>query len=105
MTRLWYFCISATFLWRARLQCKDFVKFRDVNSNRRVEMTVMDAPETDVAPLPPDEYGTEVLCASWNPAASVVAESRAHAMREAPGELSAGEAESFLHQFYRCDGS
>lgn len=65
----------------------------------------MDAPDTNVAPLPADEYGAEVLCANWTPAASAVAESRAHAARETPGELSAGEAESFLHHFYRCDGS
>lgn len=62
----------------------------------------MDAPDSHAAPLPPDEYGTEVLCASWNPAASAVAETHGHASRERPGDLSAGEAESFLLQFYRC---
>jgi len=66
----------------------------------------MDAPENrNVAPLPPDEYGTEVLCASWNPAASAVAEPRAHVVRDGRADLSAGEAESFLNQYYRFQGS
>lgn len=66
----------------------------------------MDAPDNkNVAPLPPDEYGTEVLCASWNPAASAVAEQRAHAVRDGPADLSAGEAELFLNQYYRSQGS
>jgi hypothetical protein len=65
----------------------------------------MSAPEAPVAPLPPDEYGTEVLCASWNPAASAVAEPSHPGLREARVDLSAGEAESFLDQFYRSQGA
>jgi hypothetical protein len=68
-------------------------------------MIAMDAPDMNAPPLPSEEYGTEVLCASWNPAASAVAEPRGPASREARADLSAGEAESFLSQFYRCQGS
>ena len=65
----------------------------------------MNAPEAPAAPLPPDDYGTEVLCASWNPAASAVAEPLNPGPREGRVDLSAGEAESFLDQFYRSQGA
>ena len=65
----------------------------------------MNAPEAPDAPLPADEYGTEVLCASWNPAASAVAEPPGHGAREGLVDLSAGDAESFLDLFYRCQGA
>lgn len=65
----------------------------------------MNAPEAPDAPLPPDEYGTEVLCASWNPAASAVAEPLGRGARAGRVDLSAGEAESFLDLFYRCQGA
>jgi hypothetical protein len=65
----------------------------------------MNVPEAPDAPLPPDEYGTEVLCASWNPAASAVAEPLGHGARARRIDLSAGDAESFLDLFYRFQGA
>ena len=65
----------------------------------------MSAPAAPDAPLPPDEYGTEVLCASWNPAASAVAEPLGHGACEGRVDLSVGDAESFLDLFYRCQGA
>jgi hypothetical protein len=60
----------------------------------------MDAPDTKAPPLLPEEYGTEVLCASWNPVASAVAEPALHSYRK-PADVAADDAESFLRQFYR----
>ena len=65
----------------------------------------MNAPEAPAAPLASEEYGTEVLCASWNPAAGAVAEQHTHSAREGCVDLSAGEAESFLSLFYRVQGT
>lgn len=47
-----------------------------------------------------DEYGLEVLCASWNPLAAAIAEP-AEACRKLVGELATADAESFLASFYR----
>ena len=47
-----------------------------------------------------DEYGLEVLCASWNPLAATIAEPVA-ACRELVAELATADAESFLASFYR----
>ena len=47
-----------------------------------------------------DEYGLEVLCASWNPLAAAIAEP-VDACREFVAELGATDAESFLACFYR----
>lgn len=47
-----------------------------------------------------DEYGLEVLCASWNPLAAAIAEP-VEACREFVSELAAADAESFLASFYR----
>lgn len=47
-----------------------------------------------------DEYGPEVLCASWNPLAAALAEPMA-ACRELAAELAAVDAEAFLASFYR----
>ncbi len=53
------------------------------------------------APSPsPAEYGPEVLCAGWNPAASAVPEPAA-GTGERPGVPLAADAESFLAQYYR----
>ncbi|HET9664254.1 MAG TPA: hypothetical protein VFP00_08495 [Burkholderiales bacterium] len=65
----------------------------------------MSAPETPAAPTPPEEYGTEVLCANWNPAASAVSEPLGQGTRDGRVDFSAGEAESFLDQFYRLQGA
>ena len=47
-----------------------------------------------------DEYGLEVLCASWNPLAAAIAEPVV-ACREFVAELATADAESFLVSFYR----
>ncbi|HET7598502.1 MAG TPA: hypothetical protein VFK15_16355 [Burkholderiales bacterium] len=60
----------------------------------------MDPTDTCATPLAPEEYGTEVLCASWNPAASAVAEPAMTPYRK-PADLAADDAESFLSQYYR----
>jgi hypothetical protein len=46
-----------------------------------------------------EQYGLEVLCASWNPLATVIAEPVA-ACRELV-EVAASDAEAFLASFYR----
>ena len=59
--------------------------------------------ETDLekaAPGKPDEYGLEVLCASWNPLAATLAEPL-EACRELVAELAAADVEGFLASFYR----
>jgi hypothetical protein len=47
-----------------------------------------------------DEYGLEVLCASWNPLAAAIAEP-VEACRELVAEVATADAESFLACFYR----
>ena len=47
-----------------------------------------------------DEYGLEVLCASWNPLAATLAEP-VEACRELVAELAAVDVEGFLASFYR----
>lgn len=46
-----------------------------------------------------EQYGLEVLCASWNPLAAAIAEPVA-ACRELV-ELAASDTETFLSSFYR----
>ena len=65
----------------------------------------MDAPNRPAPPPQSEEYGTEVLCAGWNPLASAVAESLRQAGRDWLADLSGSDADSFLRQFYRCEGS
>lgn len=48
------------------------------------------------------DYGIEVLCASWNPVASVVVESADRPCRAFVADLSTLEVDAFLQQFYRC---
>lgn len=45
-------------------------------------------------------YGLEVLCASWTPLATAIAEPAA-ACRELIAELATADAEAFLASFYR----
>ena len=45
------------------------------------------------------EYGTEVLCAGWNPAASLAVPEVSARARQSADDVS--DAESFLAQFYR----
>lgn len=65
----------------------------------------MDAPDIPADVPQPDEYGTEVLCASWNPVISAVSEPIGQACRELLADLSGVDVDSFLRQFYRCEGS
>jgi len=51
----------------------------------------------------PAEYGLEVLCASWNPLVSALAEP-VGAARELIAELKAADIDAFLARFYRCQG-
>ncbi len=51
-------------------------------------------------PLPPAEYGTEVLCAGWIPAA-LIAQDQAVRVQEQRIEAAVADAESFLDLFYR----
>lgn len=54
--------------------------------------------------LPPEDYGVEVLCASWNPVVAAVAEP-VRVCRELLADLSAADGDAFLRQFYRCQSS
>lgn len=45
-------------------------------------------------------YGMEILCASWNPLVTAIAEP-VEACRELVAEPAAVDAESFLANFYR----
>ncbi len=46
------------------------------------------------------DYGMEVLCASWNPLVTAIAEP-VEACRELVAEIAAVDVESFLADFYR----
>lgn len=46
------------------------------------------------------DYGVEVLCASWNPLVTAIAEP-VEACRELVAEIAAVDVESFLANFYR----
>jgi hypothetical protein len=65
----------------------------------------MDTPNRPAELPQSEEYGTEVLCAGWNPLAGAIAESLGKASREWLADLSGSDAEGFLRQFYRCEGS
>lgn len=60
----------------------------------------MDSTSDKPAQSRQDEYGLEVLCASWNPLAAAIAEPVA-ACRELVAELATADADSFLASFYR----
>ena len=55
-----------------------------------------DSPEQKVQP----GYGIEVLCASWTPLATAIAEPAA-ACHELVAELATVDVETFLASFYR----
>lgn len=63
----------------------------------------MDAPNKSAETTRPDDYGSEVMCASWNPVASAVAEPLGQAC--SAGDASGVDVEGFLRQFYRFQGS
>ena len=56
-------------------------------------------------PSQPEDYGVEVLCASWNPVAVAVAEPVGRAGGELRADLSADDSDAFLRQFYCCQES
>jgi hypothetical protein len=64
----------------------------------------MDTADRKPQSPPPEEYGLEVLCASWNPVVAAVAEP-VRVCRELLTELSASDGDAFLRQFYRCQKS
>lgn len=51
-------------------------------------------------PLTPAEYGTEILCAGWNPAVGAASETALSGSRSA-GEAVPEDAKAFLDLFYR----
>jgi len=65
----------------------------------------MVTPDTPAGPSRPEDYGVEVLCASWNPVVAAVAEPVGLACRELLADLSAVDADAFLKQFYCCQES
>lgn len=65
----------------------------------------MDARTTSSAGPQPEEYGVEVLCASWNPVVAAVVEPIGQACREWLADLTAVDVDAFLQQFYRCQHS
>ena len=66
---------------------------------------IMAASDTFTGPSQPEDYGVEVLCASWNPVAVAVAGPAGHACRELLADLSADDSDAFLKQFYCCQES
>ena len=56
-------------------------------------------------PSQPEDYGVEVLCASWNPVVAAVIEPVGRACRELLTDLSADDSDAFLRQFYCCQES
>lgn len=52
-------------------------------------------------PDAPAQYDLEVLCASWNPLAAMMAEP-AGAVRELVTDLAGVDVEAFLASFYRA---
>lgn len=60
----------------------------------------MDEKTAIAAPEAQPQYGLEVLCASWNPVVTVIAEP-VGAAREFVAELATIDVEGFLSSFYR----
>jgi hypothetical protein len=60
----------------------------------------MDEKTAIAAPEAQPQYGLEVLCASWNPLVTAIAEP-VGACREFVAELAAIDVEGFLSSFYR----
>lgn len=60
--------------------------------------STLENPAQDTQP----SYGPEVLCASWNPLVTALAEP-VEACREFVAELALADAESFLASFYRSE--
>ncbi len=65
---------------------------------------IMAASDTPAGPSQPEDYGVEVLCASWTPVVAVV-EPIGCACRELLVDLSAVDADAFLKLVYRCQKS
>lgn len=65
----------------------------------------MDDPTTPSDLPPSEDYGAEVMCASWNPVVATVVEPIGQGCREWLAELSTVDVDAFLRRFYRCQGS
>jgi hypothetical protein len=61
----------------------------------------MESPPENTVQGKPAGYGLEVLCASWNPLAAIVAEP-VDAGRVLVAEPTAADADGFLASFYRA---
>jgi hypothetical protein len=59
-------------------------------------------PKSDIEGSDLAGYGTEVLCAGWNPHAITLIEPIADACGELFADLANADAEGFLNRFYRC---
>jgi hypothetical protein len=64
-------------------------------------MGIMDSTENLPANGNLTDYGPEVLCASWNPVVTALAEPAGGDCREFIAELASVDVESFLSRFYR----
>lgn len=65
----------------------------------------MDTADTPTGPSQPEDYGVEVLCASWNPVVAAMAEPVGRACGELLADLAVVDVDAFLKQFYRCQES
>lgn len=61
----------------------------------------MDTTKTVPASPPPEDYGAEVMCASWNPVAAVVSESGARSP-SGTGNDATVDADAFLTRYYHA---
>lgn len=53
----------------------------------------------------PEDYGVEVLCASWNPVVSTAPEPVDRACSDPLKDRSAVDVDAFLKQYYCCQKS
>ena len=65
----------------------------------------MKAPDTCPDLSRPDEYGTEVLCAGWNPLVAAAVEPVGRVCGNPLADLSTVDTDAFLGQFYRSQKS
>lgn len=61
----------------------------------------MDEKTAIAAPEAQPQYGLEVLCASWNPVVTAIAEPVGAAARGFVAEVATIDVEGFLSSFYR----
>jgi hypothetical protein len=64
----------------------------------------MDSTRDNPVQEAPAEYGVEVLCASWNPLVTALAEP-VGACRDFVADVASSDVDSFLSSFYRSQQS